>query len=134
MLYQVTSDTRSAPRHLNAPVKRILAFVLLALVAYAATAEVVHRHGRSFLATSGSTFASIARSGDGSSALNDSLKFSECSICQLRQQLSFSLLNAAPQIIAPQTELTHARAASRPAFSHRGSPQRGRAPPQTSLI
>jgi hypothetical protein len=134
MLYQVTSSTRSAIFRPNASLKRILAFVLLAFVTYAATAEAVHRHGGLLLVATGSSTSAISPSNDAGSAANDSRANGECLICQLRQQLSFTLLNAPPLIVAPQAQIARAHATALPSFSRPDAPQRGRAPPLASLF
>jgi hypothetical protein len=111
----------------------MMAFALLAFVAYAATAEVVHRHGGLSLVSPGAS-AVINPSGDAGSVANDSRAFSDCLVCQLRQQLSFSLLNAPPLILAPPAQLARTPGAALPCFSRPDTPQRGRAPPLASLI
>ena len=134
MLSQVTSSTKSATHRPHALMKRILAFVLLAFVTYAATAEAAHRHGGLSLVASGNPTAVINSSGDASSSANDSRAIGECLICQLRQQLSFSLLNAPPTIAAPLAQSARTQAAALPSFSRPDTPQRGRAPPLASLF
>jgi hypothetical protein len=134
MLYQVTSNTGSATHRPSAPSARLLAFVLLAFVTYAATAEITHRHGGLSLSKPGSSATAINPAGDASSSANDSRALGECLICQLRQQLSFSLLNAPPLIVASQVQFARTRAAAVLSFSRPDTPQRGRAPPLASLI
>jgi hypothetical protein len=130
----VTSSTRSATSRPNAHLQRIMAFVLLAFIAYAATAEVVHRHGARSLVTPGSSATTIKPSGDAGSSANDSRTVGDCLICQLRQQLSFSLLNAPPLALAPPAKLARMTLSVLPCFSRTDTPQRGRAPPLASLI
>jgi hypothetical protein len=130
----VTSNTRPATPRAVAPLKRILAFVLLAFVAYTATAEAVHRHGGLLLVPGSSASTAISPTGDASSTVNDSRAVGECLICQLRQQLSFTLFNAPLLIVAPQAQLARCAPAALPAFSRSDTPQRGRAPPIISLI
>jgi Protein of unknown function (DUF2946) len=130
----VTSSTRSATSRPNARLQRIMAFVLLAFIAYAATAEVVHRHGGRSLVTHGSSATAIKPSGDAGSSANDSRALGDCTICQLRQQLSFSLLNSPPLTIAPPAKLARMTLSALPSFSRTDTPQRGRAPPLASLI
>jgi hypothetical protein len=134
-LYQVTSNTTvAAPCRPNAPLKRILAFVLLAFVTYTATAEAVHRHGGFLLVAQASSATALSPSDDASSSANDSRANGECLICQLRQQLSFTLLNAPLLVVAPQAQVARAQATALPSFSRPDAPQRGRAPPLASLI
>lgn len=132
-LYQVTSNTGSLTRRERAPLARLLAFVLLAFVAYSATAESVHRHGVLLLAVNGSSAPAISSSEGSGPLANDSRANGECLICQLRQQLSFSLINAPSQNIATQIEHALVDASALPSLSQTGAPQRGRAPPLTSL-
>jgi hypothetical protein len=130
----VTSNTLSVRFRPNAPFKRVLGFVLLAFVTYAATVEAVHRHG-GLLPVAGETAATvISQSGEAGSSANDSRAIGECLICQLRQQLSFTLLNAPPLIVAPQQQTARTQAAIIRSFSRPDTPQRGRAPPPASLV
>jgi hypothetical protein len=113
---------------------RLLAFVLLAFVTYSTTAEAVHKHGNLLFASSNSSATAVYSSGDASHSANDSRSASECVICQLRQHLSISLLNALPQLVAPQRQTTRTLATTLPSASRFATPQRGRAPPLASLI
>ena len=131
MLYQVTSNTGSLARRQSAPFARLLAFVLLAFVTYAATS--IHRHGSLLPAAPDSNVPAITSSDDSGSLANDSRATGECLICQLRQQLSFSLLNAPSLNVAPEAQLARFIASELPSFSVTATPQRGRAPPLTSL-
>jgi Protein of unknown function (DUF2946) len=133
MLYQVTSNTGSATRRSRAPLARFVAFMLLALVIYATTAASVHKHGGLLLNAHGSSAPAVNSSDDADSSANDSRATGECLICQLRQQLSFTLLNAPPLNLAPPAQLERVNAASLPSFSRADAPQRGRAPPLASL-
>jgi hypothetical protein len=130
----VTSNTTSATHRQNTPLARLLAFVLLAFVTYTTTAEAVHKHGNLSLVTSNGSATAIYSSGDAHSSANDSRSTGECVICQLRQHLSLSLLNALPQLVAPQAQATRTLAATLPSASRTLAPQRGRAPPFASLI
>jgi hypothetical protein len=132
--YQVTSNTASVEFRPNAPSKRVLAFVLLALVTYAATAEAVHRHGGLLLVANETAATAVIQSGEAGSSANDSRAIGECLICQLRQQLSFTLLNAPQLIVAPQQQTARTQATVVQSFSGSDTPQRGRAPPPTSPI
>lgn len=134
MLYQVTSNTGSMTHRPSTPFKRLLAFVLLAFFIYASTAESVHRHGGLLLATQGSSAPKFTAPDDTGSLTRDARASSECLICQLRQQLSFSLLNAPSLNVTPETELTREGATPLPSLSGTDTPQRGRAPPLTSLV
>lgn len=112
----------------------MLAFVLLAFVAYTTTAESVHKHGGLALQRSESSAATVNSSGDANPSANDSPALGDCLICQLRQNLSFSLLNNAPQIVAPPAQLVRTPAIALSFFSRSDAPQRGRAPPAAFLL
>jgi hypothetical protein len=109
----------------------VLAFVLLVFVAYTTTAESVHRHGRLTLKLSESSAAAITSSGNANPSANDSAA-GDCLICQLRQQLSFSLLSDLPQLVAPQVRPELSQAIAPLSVSRFEAPRRGRAPPHTS--
>jgi hypothetical protein len=134
LLYQVTSNTTPATHRQSTPLTRLLAFVLLAFVTYSATAEAVHKHGNLSLAPSNSSAQAVLSPGDASSTINNSRATGECVICQLRQQLSVTLLSALPQIVAPLNLATRTLAALLPCSARYTTPRRGRAPPPTSLI
>jgi hypothetical protein len=132
MLYQVTSNTGSLRRIQTAPLARLLAFVLLAFVSYAATAESVHRHGGILLVSQVCSAPAIASSDETASSVNDDRVTADCLICQLRQQLSFSLLNAPSLNVIPQAQIARFSAAALFSFSGTAAPKRGRAPPCAS--
>ena len=111
----------------------MLAFVLLAFVAYTTTVESVHRHGLLTLKRAGVSAATITASGDANSSANDSSALGDCLICQLRQHLSSSLLCALPQLVAPQAPPELAQTVAPLSASRCEAPRRGRAPPRTSL-
>jgi hypothetical protein len=134
MLHQVTSNTKSMTYRRRAPLSRLVALVLLALVTYATTVEAVHRHGIAPVITSDNSAVAISSTDDANSSANQSRATGECLICQLRQQLSFSLLNAPSLLLAPQAQLARAHAAALPSFSRPDTPQCGRAPPPISLF
>ena len=129
----MTSNTVSAARHRHAPLARLLAFALLAFVTYTTTAESVHRHDGLALKRAGVSAAAVSPSGDANTSANDSTALRDCLICQLRQNLSSSLLSALPQLVAPQVEAELSQAGALPAASRFEAPRRGRAPPATSL-
>lgn len=111
----------------------MLAFVLLAFVAYTTTAESVHRHGRLTLQPAESSTATVSPSGDANPSANDSPALGDCLICQLRQNLSFTLLSALPQLVAPPSQVELSTAVALLSASRFEAPRRGRAPPVTSL-
>jgi hypothetical protein len=132
MLYQVTSHTGSLTCRKSAPFARLLALLLLVLVTYAATAESVHRHGALLSNTRGNSAPAITSSGDSGSLANDARASGECLICQLRQQLSFSLVSAPSLIISPTPQLARSIVPRLSSLSETAAPRRGRAPPLTS--
>src|SRR4051794_36262578 len=107
---QVTSKTARTLRTRQAPFTRLLALVLLCLVAYSATAEAVHKHGNLLLNGAAQTVTVAGQPGGTNSSLNDSLALGDCLICQLHQNLSTTLFSPLPQVIAPITEGTLAPA------------------------
>jgi hypothetical protein len=130
----VTSNTAAVTRRRHTPLARVLAFVLLAFVAYTTTAESVHRHGGLALKRAGVSAATvITSSGDADSSANDSSALGDCLICQLRQQLSFSLFSTPPQLVAPQAPPELSPTVAPLSASRVETPRRGRAPPRTSL-
>jgi hypothetical protein len=131
----VTSKTRSlALRTKHAPLARLLAFVLLALVTYAATAEAAHKHGNLTLDRASNAAPAFGTNGDDGSSLKDSRTFGDCLICQLHQHLSVSLFSSLPQVIAPPTQTAHMPAAELSYLSQSDTPHSGRGPPLASLF
>jgi hypothetical protein len=130
----VTSKTRSALRTKHAPPARLLAFVLLALVTYAATAESAHKHGNVSLNRPAQSAPAFEASSDAESSLKDSKKFGDCLICQLHQNLSVSLFSTLPQVVAPLTQTAHLLAAELTYLSQSDTPHSGRGPPLSSLF
>lgn len=130
----MTSNTAAITRRRHTPLARVLAFVLLAFVAYTTTAESVHRHGGLALKRSESSTATvISSSGDSNPSANDSSALGDCLICQLRQHLSSSVLTALPQLVAPQAPPELSQTVAPLSASRCEAPRRGRAPPHTSL-
>jgi Protein of unknown function (DUF2946) len=131
---QVTSNTTIATPRQHALWARLLAFVLLAFITYSTTAEAVHKHGNLSLVSANGSATAVSSSGDASSSANESRSIGECVICQRRQHLSVSLLSTLPQLVAPQEQVTRTPATVLPSASRIATPQRGRAPPLSSLI
>lgn len=132
-LNHMTSKTGSALRTKHAPLARLLAFVLLAFVAYAATVETVHRHGNISLTRAGLSSTAVSNSSDAGSSLNEARSFSDCLICQLHQNLSTSLFSSLPQVVVPQAQILRTAAVEHSYLSQSDTPTRGRAPPTASL-
>ncbi|PYS48222.1 MAG: hypothetical protein DMF68_13760 [Acidobacteria bacterium] len=131
---QVTSNLKPAFHTRHALSARLLAFVLLLLVAYTTTAEAVHKHGNLSVNRTATIETVASRPSDTSSSLDDSDSIAGCLICQLHQNLSTTLFNPQPQVIAPQEQTTHAPAVAISYLSQTDTPRRGRAPPFTSLV
>jgi len=130
----VTSKNETTLRIRHAPAARVLAFVLLLLVAYSTTAEAVHKHGNLLVRNQATQGISVASTPDGTgSSLNDSRSLGDCLICQLHQNLSTTLFSPLPQAIAPVVQATLAPTVEVSYLSHAATPQRGRAPPFASL-
>ncbi len=118
----------------HAPATRLLAFVLLALVAYTTTAEAVHLHGRLSLNQTTATETVVSGPDDAGTSLDDTGSIADCLICQLHQNLSTTLFSPLPQVIAPQEQTAHAPAVAISYLSQTDTPRQGRAPPLTSLV
>ena len=129
----MTSKNESTLKVKHALSARVLAFALLVLVAYSATAEAVHKHGNLLLSQAAQTVTAVSAPGDTGSLLNDSRSLGDCLICQLHQNLSTTLFSPLPQVVAPVTQATLAPVAEISYLSHAATPRRGRAPPLTSL-
>lgn len=114
---------------------RALSCLLLFLITYGATLGVIHRHGLSvpYKVADEATAKSVeGQTGPPSSRIP--FQPGDCSICQFQRQLNGGLLytpafepapvsNPAPVNVAPVSYLSAA-----------GTPRRGRAPPQLSLV
>ncbi|HEY0322433.1 MAG TPA: hypothetical protein VGC66_15865 [Pyrinomonadaceae bacterium] len=125
--------TTQAGNRRIAPLARVLAFVLLVFVTYSATLEIVHGHGQP-LPVKSSVTASFHGANTDQSTTESSRSTGECLICQLHQQLFSTLLISVPGIAPPQTEETIAAHSFSSSPSEANTPQRGRAPPQASLL
>jgi hypothetical protein len=131
----VTSKTRrSALRIKHAPLARLLAFVLLVLVTYAATAETAHKHGNVTLDRAGHAAPAFSTNGDAGSSLKESRTFGDCLICQLHQHLSITLFSSLPEVVAPPALTAHLPAAELSYLSQSDAPHSGRGPPLASLF
>ena len=122
------------PRH--ARIARLLSFLLLSSIAFSATFGAVHTHVSrlSGPAARASKAAGSVKAGDPTGGqTRGPLRGGDCSICQLHRQLSGGLLYG--PVFTPSPPAEHAAAAlvAVPYISTSNTPQRGRAPPQTSL-
>jgi hypothetical protein len=133
-LNEVTSKTTQAgSRTAPAPLVRLLVFVLLAFVTHSATVEVVHQHGN-LLPAGSSAASSFQGTNTDQSTKESSRSTGECLICQLHQHLFSTLLISVPGIAQPEAEITRAAHNFVPSQWEANAPQRGRAPPQSSLL
>jgi uncharacterized membrane protein len=130
----VTSKTTATLRTQAAPYARLLAFVLLVLIAYTTTVEAAHNHDNLAFNRADSTASAISNSSDADSSLKESQAYGDCLICQLQQHLSTTLFSTPPRIILQQTETTQTLAPEVSYPSHPNTPRRGRAPPIPSLV
>jgi hypothetical protein len=130
----VTSNAGlSLPRQ-HAPFARFLAFALLIFIGYGATAEIAHKHGSTLSARRAEAVEVVSSPDDTGSSSESSRPGSECMICQLHQHLFISLFNTLPQIAPPPAQLVRSPASIISYLSQADTPQRGRAPPQASLL
>jgi hypothetical protein len=111
-----------------------MAFVLLVLISYGATAEAAHRHGNALPERRAELAATFSSPDDTNSSSQSSRPNGECLICQLHQHLFVSLLNALPQMLPPPVQSVRSPATAVSYLSHTDTPQRGRAPPTASLF
>lgn len=128
-----SKDHSSQPRQ-HAPLARLLAFVLLAFLSYGATAEVAHKHGNIAPERRSDLAANVSSSDNTNPSSGSTRSGAECLVCQLHQHLFVSLLSALPQIAAPLDQPLRPPAAAVSYLNHADTPQRGRAPPTTSLL
>jgi hypothetical protein len=99
----VTSRTNSEVSRRRATCRRGLGYLLLLLIAYGATAEAAHSHGRAPLDRPGANSISDA-SGSQSSDKGYSHQ-RECSMCQFQQQLFAGLVHAPLFSRTPSAEI-----------------------------
>src|SRR5712691_3435146 len=130
---------------LSNPVRRarVLAVVLLASIAWGATAEFTHHHGaQSTARLSGSlrsqaqapnvadqTSAPRLESGETGRSSSGSTNGADCLICQLHQNLSTTLFNTPPRVTPVDVPVVSASATVILPLSEVASNQHGRAPP-----
>ena len=119
----------------------MLAVLLLASLAWGATAEFTHHHGlqsnagftQSLLNSEpnslGETPAIKFQSSDPGGTKSNSKTGSECLICQLHQNLSATVLNHAPGVGPAETQVLNAPAVVVLQLSTFAANQHGRAPP-----
>ena len=110
---------------------RALGCLLLLLIAYGATVQVVHSHGRVSLASSAATAVSDA--GGSQSSRSGHSSHQECATCQFQQQLFNGLVDAPLFARTPATQIAAVCTLTIVYASVSTSPRRGRAPPLASL-
>lgn len=112
---------------------RALASLLLVLLVYGSTVEIVHHHGD---ALSPTVASADAFNNTDSSGLNNRQQssYGDCLICQLHQHLSNGLFQARTFILNPLTTTAASPATEVRYLSLSDTPQRGRAPPRSALL
>jgi len=128
----VSRQTEKTQPRQHAPVVRLLSFVLMLFVAYGAVAEATHRHGSPSKASASASTETFNNSGDAGSTSNPR-STSECLICQLHRDLFVNLFTPQLKIAAPTAHLSYSVSIAPFYYSFAETPQRGRAPPLTSL-
>ena len=121
---------------------RVLAVVLLASIAWGATAEFTHHHGarsiprvstllnQSQAANVGEQTATPRfESGETQRSSSKSTNAADCLICQLHQNLSTTLFNTPPRVAPVDLQVVSASATVVFPLSEVASNQHGRAPP-----
>jgi hypothetical protein len=112
----------------------MLAFVLLVLISYGATAGAAHRHGNILKAGRADAAATMSGSGNSGSTAKDTGTSGECLMCRLHQHLFAGLLHHLPGFIPPSVELTRETIEPASHFSQTSTPRRGRAPPTAFIL
>lgn len=113
--------------------RRSVAVILLLLVTYNVTAELVHRHGQLLLPNVvPSAAVSQSQTTDPSARLTSA--GSICLLCQFQQQLALGLIHAPRFAYRPLVLTMTAGAFSSRYLSAPSSPPRGRGPPLASLV
>jgi hypothetical protein len=120
----------------------VLAFVLLASIAWGATAEFTHNHGARSTARASTllsqaqtsnvtdqTATSLVESGKTQRSSSKSTNAADCLICQLHQNLSTTLFNTPPRVAPVDLQVVGASTTVIVPLSEVASNQHGRAPP-----
>jgi hypothetical protein len=121
---------------------RVLALVLLASIAWGATAEFTHHHGAQSTArlsatpnqaqasnVAAQTATPRVESGETGTSSSKSSNGADCLICQLHQNLSATLFNTPPRVAPIDIQVVSASATVIFPLSEVASNQHGRAPP-----
>jgi hypothetical protein len=123
----VTSTTITALSGHRANGRRALGYVLLLIIAFAATAETVHSHGAVSVDRPGA--ASISDAGGSPTSHTRHSLHTECSMCEFQQQLFSGLVHAPLFALTPLAQIA---AVSAPAVVYSSASitrPSGRAPP-----
>jgi len=112
--------------------RRALGCLLLLLIAYGATVEAAHCHGRVSLDRPG--VAAISDAGGSQSSDKGYSHQRECSMCQFQQQLFNGLVQAPLFAITPSAPIAFVDAPTVVFPSISTTPRRGRSPPLASLL
>lgn len=115
---------------------RALSWLLLFLVTYGATLGVIHRHRPlgPLTVTTGTSDKSASAGQTGAPSSRLPFNPGDCSICQFQQQLNGGLLYTPAFEPAPVSHPAPAHVTPVSYLSATGTPRRGRAPPQLSLV
>jgi hypothetical protein len=112
--------------------RRALGCLLLLLIAYGATVEAAHSHGRVVLDRSG--VAAICDAGGSQSSDKGYSHQRECSMCQFQQQLFNGLVHAPLFATTPSAQIASVDTPAVVFPSISTTPRRDRAPPLASLL
>jgi hypothetical protein len=113
-----------------------LSCLLLFLIVFGATADVIHRHDLSDpqqIVSASLNLDSVRAADQTDNSTGDPLRSKDCPVCQLHKQLSNGLLYEPVFTPAPPTGYAPAIVTTVQLLSAFATPRRGRAPPQTSL-
>ena len=138
----VTGKRTQSLLHNPARRARVLAVVLLASIAWSATAEFTHHHGVQSAAPVGAllsqaqalnvsdqTSAPRIESGETERSSSRSTSAADCLICQLQQNLSATLVNSPPRVATVDIHVVRVPAMAIVQLSEFATNQHGRAPP-----
>jgi len=107
--------------------------VLLVLLVYGATVEAVHSHGELVPARQADQRA-VTPTNDSDLSSRQTSSHGDCLICQLHQNLANGLFQAQTLALRPLTATAATPASVALYYFQTATPQRGRAPPLTSLL
>jgi len=111
---------------------RVLGCLLLLLIAYGATVQIVHSHGLVSLVRPAAT--AIGDAGGSQSSRTGQHSHQECAMCQFQQQLFNGLVDAPLFARTPAIRIAAACTLTIVYASISATPRRGRAPPLASLL